>query len=495
MLKSPFKAEGLNLYKLFQKISKGDYLPLPNQYSKELVELAYAMLNLDPTLRPSLEEVTQVATHYKEMTNAGIRPRQDDDGDERPYFGDMEFDYIKNDYHENRAKQYGESKMDKDNNGNNNNSAKKVPDEGKSDNVTINNTRAHDDDDDKRTSSNNNRAINKQSSSSGGGGEGSRKVSENKNTDQPNSLIATPERITYVSRNSSLKEQVEDGADGDSEGDDEEVPVPPPPVRPMSHRKQYSKKDMDGNEVSSSPATSPTAAATATTVAVAVAVADNNNIVDHEETPYSTHRKSVQDMDFENVKQSGKGEMEYSGVRGPSNRKQAIVDSKTSSSSSSNRPDNNSLPTSSLSSKSSIKSNPKNTMSSRSISDNINSNNNSFQNNGENATLDNNNNNNNNSGVKGSDVAAMELLWHKLDMLGYFNFRRGFRDNCAPTTPLEMISPFSPRAPKRVPPLLITHFAFEAKLSRPWIASQQQQFLDFVHVCHWSLNVLGYAKE
>jgi len=36
MLKSPFKSEGLNLYSLFQKISKGDYQPLPEQYSDEL---------------------------------------------------------------------------------------------------------------------------------------------------------------------------------------------------------------------------------------------------------------------------------------------------------------------------------------------------------------------------------------------------------------------------------------------------------------------------
>jgi NIMA (never in mitosis gene a)-related kinase len=41
MLKSPFKSEGLNLYSLFQKISKGDYLPLPDHFSDELKRLAY----------------------------------------------------------------------------------------------------------------------------------------------------------------------------------------------------------------------------------------------------------------------------------------------------------------------------------------------------------------------------------------------------------------------------------------------------------------------
>ena len=33
VLKSPFKAEGLDLYSLFQKISKGDYAPPPDHYS------------------------------------------------------------------------------------------------------------------------------------------------------------------------------------------------------------------------------------------------------------------------------------------------------------------------------------------------------------------------------------------------------------------------------------------------------------------------------
>ena len=45
MLKSPFKAEGLNLYSLFQKISQGDYQPLPTTYSEELRSLAYSMIS------------------------------------------------------------------------------------------------------------------------------------------------------------------------------------------------------------------------------------------------------------------------------------------------------------------------------------------------------------------------------------------------------------------------------------------------------------------
>ena len=49
-LKSPFKAEGLNLYSLFQKISKADYAPLPDTYSKTLRDLAVAMLSVDPVI-------------------------------------------------------------------------------------------------------------------------------------------------------------------------------------------------------------------------------------------------------------------------------------------------------------------------------------------------------------------------------------------------------------------------------------------------------------
>ena len=45
MLKSPFKAEGLNLYSLFQKISNGDFQPLPSNYSEDLRSLSYLMIS------------------------------------------------------------------------------------------------------------------------------------------------------------------------------------------------------------------------------------------------------------------------------------------------------------------------------------------------------------------------------------------------------------------------------------------------------------------
>ena len=74
MLKSPFKSEGLNLYSLFQKISKGDYQPLPEQYSDELKRLAYAMISTDPGDRPDLKTACKVARTMKQRTQ-GDKPK------------------------------------------------------------------------------------------------------------------------------------------------------------------------------------------------------------------------------------------------------------------------------------------------------------------------------------------------------------------------------------------------------------------------------------
>jgi hypothetical protein len=55
MLRSPFKEEGLSLFGLFQKITKGEYPPIADVYSVELRELTSAMLQLDPAARPDIE--------------------------------------------------------------------------------------------------------------------------------------------------------------------------------------------------------------------------------------------------------------------------------------------------------------------------------------------------------------------------------------------------------------------------------------------------------
>lgn len=57
MLRSPFKSEGLNLYGLFQKISKGDYEPIPPIYSDHMRRLAARMISLSAADRPTMDEV------------------------------------------------------------------------------------------------------------------------------------------------------------------------------------------------------------------------------------------------------------------------------------------------------------------------------------------------------------------------------------------------------------------------------------------------------
>lgn len=68
MLKSPFKSEGLNLYSLFQKISKGDFQPLSDNYSEELRSLTYSMISTDSTERPEINEVCEIAQNMRTLT-------------------------------------------------------------------------------------------------------------------------------------------------------------------------------------------------------------------------------------------------------------------------------------------------------------------------------------------------------------------------------------------------------------------------------------------
>lgn len=68
-LKSPFKSEGLNLYLLFQKISQGDYQPLPDHYSEELKTLAYAMISTKSEDRPEVAYVCSQARKMRALFN------------------------------------------------------------------------------------------------------------------------------------------------------------------------------------------------------------------------------------------------------------------------------------------------------------------------------------------------------------------------------------------------------------------------------------------
>lgn len=68
MLKSPFKSEGLNLYSLFQKISQGDFQPLPENYSEDLRSLTYSMISTDSKDRPDIADVCKIASNMRQLT-------------------------------------------------------------------------------------------------------------------------------------------------------------------------------------------------------------------------------------------------------------------------------------------------------------------------------------------------------------------------------------------------------------------------------------------
>ena len=61
-LRSPFKAEGDNLYTLFKKISVGRFESLPAHYSPQLQRLVTSMIQIDPKTRPDVKDVLGFAT-------------------------------------------------------------------------------------------------------------------------------------------------------------------------------------------------------------------------------------------------------------------------------------------------------------------------------------------------------------------------------------------------------------------------------------------------
>ncbi len=67
MLKSPFKAEGLNLYSLFLKISRGDYEKISDDFSYELRSLVSSMIRIKSEDRPSLELICEVAQKMRRL--------------------------------------------------------------------------------------------------------------------------------------------------------------------------------------------------------------------------------------------------------------------------------------------------------------------------------------------------------------------------------------------------------------------------------------------
>jgi serine/threonine protein kinase len=81
-LKSPFKPEqeGANLYQLFKIIKDGAYKPIPDSspYSRELVGLIKAMLDLEPERRPPMDRIVEICTQRLEaMGSTPQAPRRE----------------------------------------------------------------------------------------------------------------------------------------------------------------------------------------------------------------------------------------------------------------------------------------------------------------------------------------------------------------------------------------------------------------------------------
>jgi serine/threonine protein kinase len=68
MLKSPFKADGLNIYTLFQKISQGEFQPISADYSEELRSLSTAMMSTKSEDRPDIGYICDVARRMRAQT-------------------------------------------------------------------------------------------------------------------------------------------------------------------------------------------------------------------------------------------------------------------------------------------------------------------------------------------------------------------------------------------------------------------------------------------
>lgn len=66
-LRSPFRAEGTNIYGIFKKIKNGEFKPIGDGYSPEIRNVVHRMLSLDPTKRPTMPEVRAYAKRQCEV--------------------------------------------------------------------------------------------------------------------------------------------------------------------------------------------------------------------------------------------------------------------------------------------------------------------------------------------------------------------------------------------------------------------------------------------
>ena len=77
VLRSPFKEEGLSLYGLFQKISKGEYPEVPAPYSDELRRMVHRMLDVNVEKRATIDDVCNVSKKMRIITEEARRKRKE----------------------------------------------------------------------------------------------------------------------------------------------------------------------------------------------------------------------------------------------------------------------------------------------------------------------------------------------------------------------------------------------------------------------------------
>mmetsp|Transcript_52010 Transcript_52010/g.59393 ORF Transcript_52010/g.59393 Transcript_52010/m.59393 type:complete len:614 (-) Transcript_52010:509-2350(-) len=80
-MKPPFRAD--DMQGLFRKVQKGVYAPIPTTYSNELSNFLKSMLQVNPTLRPSCDQILQLPSVQKRLTKVSItenNPSSNDSG-------------------------------------------------------------------------------------------------------------------------------------------------------------------------------------------------------------------------------------------------------------------------------------------------------------------------------------------------------------------------------------------------------------------------------
>ena len=112
-LKAPFR--GNSMKDLYEKVMKGVYDPIPNNFSRNLSEIIKSMLMQNPTFRPNCDYILR--TISKKVSNLCINFPFNYDNDPQNYYNLVKSNNIIN---ENNDNNNNEILIDKENNGTSN---------------------------------------------------------------------------------------------------------------------------------------------------------------------------------------------------------------------------------------------------------------------------------------------------------------------------------------------------------------------------------------